>query len=385
VEPFLASDNIIVFFQACLCAVVMSAVDPQCQALIDANSQSVDLITSIQVEYTIASPGNPEPPWDRISWARRGTRERIQRVANAAGGSPDGRPLGISDELLDGPISKHLTNWDPAEPQKITPTRQGTVRATVAPRTTVNAELVTPSENLLFEIDRNPRRTLAELAEVAPKVTCKGKVNVNGNQLWLLSLESPEETTSTTTKKYFDVYLDPQAGYMVRKVAVRAPKVILGNGQTTSYEYSREVIDFENLGDGVFVPTKVRNSIRDKWMSEVQVESIKVNESIPAETFQMNWPKYAQIRHLPPVDGKVRVEVWGDGRPIRDIANNDDVRTLEAELRKDPAIAAELGPLLGAALPPPASTMVKLSIGLAVLVVIMVTLIIWRRIREQAA
>lgn len=371
-------------FCASLCAFLMHGIDPQCQALIDANAQSLELVRTIQVEYIVKTLGHPERPPDRISWSRSGRQERIRRVAEVAGTSRDGRPLGISDELRDGQVLKWLANWDPANPQRITPSNQGTVQATVAPQTNMNAQGITPSANLLFEVDSTPRRTLSELARVARKVTCKGKVDVNGSELWLISLESPEETTPTTTKKYFDVYLDPLAGHMIRKVVVNVPKMILGNGQTMSYTASLEVVDFRDFGDGVFVPTKLRNSRREKLVSELQVESIKVNEPIEPHVFEMNWPRYVHIRHMPPVNGRVREEVWGDGKPIRDIVSSADARALEAELRKDPRIAAELGPVTGAAPPPPASTLATLAIVLGVLVAIMVALIIRRRIREQA-
>ena len=41
----------------------------------------------------------------------------------------------------------------------------------------------------------------------------------------------------------------------------------------------------------------------------------------------MVWPKYAQIVHFPPVNGRLKVEVWGDDKPIQEIKGIGDLRT----------------------------------------------------------
>jgi hypothetical protein len=115
------------------------------------------------------------------------------------------------------------------------------------------------------------------------------------------------------------------------------------------------------------------------------VKSIKVNEPIPPETFEMDWPKYVEIVHLPPVNGRTKVEIWGGDKPIQEIKQVADLRAVEAELRKDPLIAAELGPEPGAPLPPPMATLTKLFVAFGVLLALMIGLVIRRRIREQAA
>jgi hypothetical protein len=364
---------------------VIAAIDPQCQALIDSNAQTLALIQTIQVNYTIARLNTPQMPFHETWWSRQGRRERIRRVGGKLEPTADGRPRDIHDLLIDGDTYKWLKNWDPENPQHITPTKQGTVRASTGPQTNVNAFVAAPSHELFLEVDSVPRRTLSELAKVSPNVTCKGKVELDGRQLWLISLETPEENTTTTYKCYFDVYLDPNAGYMIRKVVVNAPNVVLANGKTTKLGHAHEVLEFQDFGDGIFVATKIRNGTPQKWLSETVVKSIEVNESIPPETFELDWPKYVQVVHHPAVNGKFRVEIWGDDKPLKEIKKVADVRTFEAELRKDPAIAAELGPEPGTRPPVPMSLMLKLSIVLGVLLIIMTALIIVRRIREQPA
>ncbi len=375
--------------QIAICCLV-AAIDPECQALIDAHSQTLELIRTIQVKLVtriVAGKIESRKQVNEIWWSRDGQRERIRRVSDMLNPTADGRPRGISDALLDGDTYKWLRNWDPKSPQKITPVDQGTVRAMVGPQTGINPAGLAPSHALLFEVYPGPRRTLHELAEVSPTVTCKGKVQVDGRELWLISLETPEETTATTTKRYFDVYLDPRAGYMVRKVVMTAPRVLLGDGTTTKDRDVNEVVDFKDLGGGIFVPTKITTKAGPPGNlgTEMVVTSIKVNEPIPPETFEMEWPKYAAVHYYPPVDGKLKMEVWGDGKSLREFHGPTDLRAFEAELRKDPLIAAELGPEPGVRPPVPASTMLKLTIALGAWAAVVVALIVVRRIREQAA
>ncbi len=363
---------------------LVAALDPQCQALIDANAQTLDLIRTIQVTYSLVHSENPDPRPNETTWRREGRRERIWNVGGHLEPTPEGRPRDIEDLLIDGDTYKLLKNWDPTSPQKITPTKQGTVRATTGPQTNVNATVLAPSALLHLEVDMLPRRTLSELAKVSPNVTCKGKVEVGGRDLWLISLETPEETTKTTSKKHFDVYLDPQAGYMIRKLVVNA-NVMFSDGKIVKDAHAHEVLEFKDFGDGIFVPIRIRHGSLEKWKSELVVKSIKVNEPIPPETFVLNWPKYAQIVHLPPVNGKAKVEIWGEDEPIAEMKKVSDLRTVEAELRKDPRVAAELGPVAGSPPPPPMSTLVKLFIAFGALLAVMIALVIRRRIREQAA
>ena len=371
-------------FQLVLVSLV-AAIEPDCQALIDANTQTLGLVRTIQVNCTIASTGGGRKQVTELWWAREGARERIRRVGGHIEPTADGRPRDIEDILIDGPVYKWLQNWDPKNPQKITPTEQGTVSAATGPQTNVSGVNIAPSHQLLFEVEDRPRRTLAELARVSPKVTCKGKVELEGRELRLISLEYPEEDAIYQMgKRHIDVYLDPAAGYMIRKIVVDVAGKIVSDGPPRSFVHAHEVLEFKDFGGGIFVPIKIRHTA-PKLLSETVVKSIKINEPIPPETFELHWPKYAAIKHYPPVNGRFKIELWGDDEPVAEIKKVQDFDVVEAELRKDPRVAAELGPLPGAPLPPPRSMMIKLSLALGALVAIMIGLVLYRRIREQAA
>ena len=318
-----------------------AALDPECRALIDANVRTLDLIRSIEVDYTIVWIEKPQEPVIETWWSREGRRERSRSDGTYFDSRTKELRRVLNDRVVDGDTCKWLQNWDPQHPPKIRPLRPGTVRATVGPQTNVS-DPGAPSGFLLLDVTSFPRRSLSELAKVSPKVECKGKVQLDGRDLWLLSLESPEETTPTTTKHYYDVYLDPAAGHMIRKVVVNSPKVILDDGKTIKNSHAHEVVEFKDFGGGIFVPMKIRNGSLDSYLTELVVKSVNINEPIPPATFEMHWPKYVQVVYHPPVDGRFKVVVWGDGKPLREITGPSDLQALEAELRQDPKIAAEL-------------------------------------------
>jgi hypothetical protein len=179
--------------------------------------------------------------------------------------------------------------------------------------------------------------------------------------------------------------LDPATGFMIRRLEARAPKRFLSNGKTIKDEHVHEVVEFKDFGNGIFVPMRTRNGTMDRWGSEQVVTSVRVNEPISPETFEMRWPKYAHVRQFPAVNGKIKTTVWGDNQAIGDVSSAADLRALDAELRKDPLAAAELGSLPGEApmASPPRSMLTILSGVLVLLVTAMAIAVVVRRIREQ--
>lgn len=352
---------------------LISAIDPQCQAAIDANAQSLDLIRTIQITSDIVSIKDPTAVVCEVSWSRDGRKERIGRVSKT-------NVKASVDVVLDGDTSKALFNWFPET--RITPTNQNGVGAQIGPRTGFAVAGLSPALQLRFEVDVSPRRTLSELAKVSPTVTCKGKVTLDGRDLWLINLETPEETTKTTSKQRFDVYLDPSVGYLIRKIVVHSDD-LLPNGKIETYSHAHEVLEFRDFGDGVFVPTLIRNGDLGAWQTNVVVTSVKVNEPIPPETFEMIWPKFVLVMSPPAANGDARYEVWGDGKPLRAFQGNADLQAFEAELRRDPRLAAELDANLLAmeAIPGASSWLLRINVAIAVGVVLLMVALAVRRQR----
>jgi hypothetical protein len=328
-------------FAVAVCVVGGSGVvAPECQAIIDANTRSNALIRTVQLHYSREYQRDPKHG-GQTWWSRDGVRERIREVGANNGQIRAGRPTAIYDVLITNNRFYLLKNWDPNTPQPITPLIQGTVRAVTGAYVNENPGPTTPSADLLFEMPFTPRRTLAELASVSPTVGCRGWVMEDGRRLFCISLETPEAQTETTIKWYVDVFVDPKAGHMIRKVKLNAPKRKRANGQL-GVSRTEEVVDFRDCGDGIFVPSLVRRKDeKSAHLVDFVVDGIRVNQSIPEAEFAMEWPKYVAVNNLPLVGGKSPVDIWGDGKPLRRVRSVSDVKALEEELTRDPVTRAE--------------------------------------------
>ena len=67
---------------------------------------------------------------------------------------------------------------------------------------------------------------------------------------------------------------------MIRKLVVNL-NVMMPDGKIVKDAHAHEVLDYKDFGDGIFVPTRIRHGTPEKWLSELVVTSIKVNEPIP--------------------------------------------------------------------------------------------------------
>jgi hypothetical protein len=315
----------------------VAAPDPECRQIIEANAHTLGLIRTLELHYIIRPPARPVLA-SQIWWSKEGSRERIKEIS----GHPpttEGRPTNIRDLLISSGKTYFLRNWDPTNPQRISPTHQGSVTAIEEPHTNVNPGTRSPAADLLMEVLWMPRRTLSELASVSPSIQSKGWIADNGRKLFCISLETPEETADRSLKWFVEAYVDPTAGYMIRKLILTAPGFKWPNG-TTGMTLRSEVDGFRDCGDGIYIAENLRHQ-GDEGGTECLVDGIKVNQPIPEGQFVMNWPKYVQVRHLPPADGRAFTEIWGDGKAVGVIKQRGDAERIEAELAQDPAIRAE--------------------------------------------
>ena len=374
------------FATSLLMVSLATLLDPQCQELIDANSRTASLIRTVELEYDLAWIETPGTVVDRVTWIREGKSERVMRQSKPDAALSELEPRSTVEFVLKGDKVKSLYDWDRANPPKITPTHQGRVRADIMPRTPFNPAALSPAEQLRLEVDSMPRRTLADLAKASPNVKCHGKVFSGGRELWKISLESPEQTTGNTTKRNFDVFLDPTAGYLIRRIEVHSD-ILLPTGKHHKDERVHEVVEFKDVGDGVFFPLQVRNGTPAFWGTELKVRKIKLNEPVDASNFEMEWPKFAAVRHHPAVNGVIAFDIWGNGQPLRSFKGSDDLRPFEAELRANPLVAAELGPVFTGKVPAPPtlSTVVKLGFLGGGLLLLVIVLTVHRRLRDQMA
>jgi hypothetical protein len=109
------------------------------------------------------------------------------------------------------------------------------------------------------------------------------------------------------------------------------------------------------------------------------VRSIEVNSSLPEDAFDLKFPKYCQVRYLPPVNGRFAVDIWGDDGPLRRVNSLQEIQAFEDELRRDPATAAELD-----ADPTRGPSYLKYALAVAgIVAVLVVLLLLGRRFRAS--
>ncbi len=124
---------------------------------------------------------------------------------------------------------------------------------------------------------------------------------------------------------YFDIFLDPHAGMMARKVVNHHDQYAWpGEGKLPWAEWVHEVMTFHNAGEGVFFPIesewRVYRSDRKEPTSIVQIKAktFIVNQALPDDAFDFRFPENATV--ILEEEGKRKLYLWGP--------NNEPVRTM---------------------------------------------------------
>lgn len=329
--------------------------------VVAAHESTVGLVRNADITISIFNDslnGNTvDPPVLRVirRWSFDGRIERERyRFINPPMATSEGLPLNLGDIFEDGTTAKVLMNWDTEAPQRITPQRQGTVKAWYGPQQPGPYYFFShPRQTFaLFEIQ--PRleersRSLAQFVRDSPKVTFSGPVSVRGHDTWKLEMAHPDSGPDGEMKgSVVEAYLDPSVGYLIRKLVIQ-PSAGASNGTNDlGIRVEREITKFESVGDGAYFPVEAeyrsypiglldgRPSVVDRLVGE----RIVVNSTLPADAMNFAFPEHALVQETPAVNGKYKVFVWGpDNTPARSILNID-------ELGPEPdATAQSRGPL----------------------------------------
>jgi hypothetical protein len=65
------------------------------------------------------------------------------------------------------------------------------------------------------------------------------------------------------------------------------------------------------------------------------VTSLEVNPKLADELFELEFPKYAVVKHMPPVNGRIQVDVWGDGKPLASANSVEELWAIDSALMDD--------------------------------------------------
>jgi hypothetical protein len=139
---------------------------------------------------------------------------------------------------------------------------------------------------------------------------------------------------------YTDLFFDPQAGYLVRKMEQLA--LAAGDASTSQVLTPRftvlEATDIQAFPDGVFLPVKLSyRAYADPddvgktpvLESIISVKDLIINQPLPRDAFDFRFPENAIVRYFPPQEGKVKAMLWGpNNRPRQQIRSAEDILAL---------------------------------------------------------
>lgn len=305
------------------------------ESIVAAHQSGLALIHSIDLTLELRSladgEGDPDGPDQVWRWSRDENRERI-RHRHKEPLPTDGLPTNLTDTYIEGSQLRYLGNWDPDHPQPLTPLEQGSLRAFTEPLTRKLPGQRDPGLQLLqtFQIPLGgPRRTLWQVVreEGAELVSAPDAMT---NDLYHIRVTKPD-LSEPTNRCVLDVFLDPACGFHVRRSVV----MLFEKGQPIGGT-EREVRTFQDYGNGVFFPAEAVVTAVEPGKAPVPIWSVRVkrcqiNEPIDGEAFHFVFPENAVVRHFPPVDNKVKAEIWGpDNKPRQTVAGFESLgQTLE--------------------------------------------------------
>jgi hypothetical protein len=311
--------------------------------LADANVSTFKLIYAIdlKLERFIESPRDTPTRKGRLHsswrWSMQGEQERIRYRHSDVQPDSRGLPTNLGDMLIDNRMRKILLNWTPESPQSLAPLEQGTVDAYVEPRTPESpAWFADPASFLCLRLclsaaDRP--RLLTDLVRESPRVLFKGKELIGNHETLRIYLEHPGIRGKRVPGNDFEVFLDPSANFLIRRLICHQTMTV-AKERDTERVTTIDVITFKDCGHGVFVPTEIEERFTDPrlkddvplYVMRERVSDLTVNQELPEDALNFRFPKYAQVRFFPPVRGRVKAQLWGDDdKPILDIDSPRDL------------------------------------------------------------
>ncbi|MFO7905659.1 MAG: hypothetical protein R6U98_23580 [Pirellulaceae bacterium] len=194
---------------------------------------------------------------------------------------------------------------------------------------------------LSFDGPRGEKRySLRQLVEESkPPATYVGATDVNGHACYQVHASVPSPKGESFGKTSFDVFLDPSAGFLARRVDLEERTTYVGQeyagGRETIYtRIVRDVIEFKACGDGVFVPTKVelRNYNEGEEgdpFSKVSfvATDLVVNQTLSPDAFDFRFPENSLVVYAAgAAGGQRKAQLWGaDNKPVKEITSPGDL------------------------------------------------------------
>jgi len=332
-----------------------ASADPQLESVLTAHRATIESIHSVHLQlsaetvFVVAQPEKrwPEPLW-RAEWWLMGERERLHGDYLVYDG-----PHRLLDWTRTPDERRYITGLDRDQLDLLTLSDQRGMSATIVSGDSLEScGGIDPEMHLLFrhpvQYSTSLRRTLPELVRDSPRVEALGWENLNGQALYHLRCESvyddPEERHDPPVSVSF--WLDPAAGYLVRRKEVHAPPMGPTRKDPHRPPYGggmirHEVTSFHALPDGVFIPARIEATTYDagaaepKSLARIDVHVVQLNAGVSEEDVTMHIPAGLLVHDLR--GGQVRQFVWGPGdAPDAEIGSHEDLQRLTAYQRVPP-------------------------------------------------
>jgi hypothetical protein len=321
-------------------------------SVIDRHESAIGLIHSADVTVSVKCTergGVKQDPavamW-KLRWSKSGTMSRI-RCENLHSSIVDARGDSVDrfvDVLEDGETMSILLNWDPIKRPRLEARDQRTVQAYTYPQSPQLPGLI-PSvltQHALFEIAANAfdsRRTVRQLFAQSPGVSDASLVEFDGEQLVVVKAVHPDTRFGKTYKNTkFEIYFDPTLNYLVRRVRVLTPPDS-SKGLESGLIEDRVAGRFEKFENGVWFPMLVEVDIKSAGRSYsnskylLEVTDITINDELPQDAMDFQFPENCVVVHNPPVDGRRKGTLYGkDNKPIKDVASINELPELPDQI-----------------------------------------------------
>lgn len=335
-----------------------AALPQQVRDLIEAQESSLGLVHQFYVELEVRyrpllNVPAGTPAYHSGSWSLcvQGDLERLRNKDFAV--DPKTRKVQrtlFRDTFQDGIHRKVLTGWDPDHPVALAPTEQQGVKAFLEPQPPKPSKNGDCAVVLLLAVSDMigplaKRQPLSAFVRSARQVELRplGAEERGSADLICLRVWQPA-ADAATRGDYFDVYLDPRAGMMVRKVVNHKENYKWpGEGTFPWAEWVHEVTRFRDVGQGVFFPEeselRVYRSGREQPTAVTRFVTTRlvVNEELPEGALDFRFPENTLVRY-PVENGQRRVALWGaDNRPVRFLNGTEEIVAADQALHASAA------------------------------------------------
>jgi hypothetical protein len=273
-----------------------------------------------------------------------GERQRLTQVLLA---KPRPEVGFYTDAYSDGKTQWMLHDYDRTKPLRITPLRQHGAGGSI---TTVNPgvrAVFSPLESMLLHMHLGPGspstgKLLRQFVAAFPRAEVAGQETVEGDACWKLRLSGPAPSLGLSDAGDFvELMVAPSLGFRVKqKITNRArfPGFDLTGQSITIENYRTRVVvkRFREFAPGLFLPLESEawvekgGQVNQFPVARCDFQVNSVNEPIPEEAFQFEFPEYLRVADLREGSDKLKLYIWDKGnKPGVQFTSTNDLTQFE--------------------------------------------------------